>query len=169
MSKCHIELSRRDFLFAGASGVVLVAFPSMGKTTQQKQGFYPKEKIIQMARLRPGQVHYFEYPQKSSQMCMLVRLDRPAGGGVGPNQDIVAFHTMCTHMGRQLIGRYNHQHKVLGPCPVHLSVFDLSRYGMLTSGQATQSLPQVILEQKNSWIEAKGYSQLLYGHHTNSR
>tara|TARA_Y100000589_G_scaffold213866_1_gene201770 strand:+ start:14068 stop:14577 length:510 start_codon:yes stop_codon:yes gene_type:complete len=169
MLKCNIELNRRDFLFKSASGVILLAFPSMGETAQKKLGFYPQEKIIQLARLRRGEVHYFEYPQKSSHMCILVRLDGPAGGGVGPHEDIVAFHTMCTHMGRQLIGRYNPEHKVLGPCPVHLSVFDLSRYGMLTSGQATQSLPQVILEHRDSWIVAKGYSQLLYGHHTNNR
>ncbi len=167
MSKCHVKLSRRDFLFAGASGVILTSFPSMGSATQRKQGFYPEEKVIQLARLRPGELHYFEYPEKSSHMCMLVRLGEPAGGGIGPHKDIVSFHTMCTHMGRQLIGRYNHDHKILGPCPVHLSVFDLTKYGMLTSGQATQSLPQVILEYKNSWIVAKGYTQLIYGHHTN--
>lgn len=168
MSKCHAKLSRRDFLFAGASSIAVSSFPSLGEATQMKQGFYPEERIIQLARLRPGEVHYFEYPIKSSHMCMLVRLDIRAGGGIGPHEDIVAFHTMCTHMGRQLIGKYNHDHKVLGPCPVHLSVFDLSKYGMLASGQATQSLPQVILEYKNSWVVAKGYSQLLYGHHMNS-
>ena len=77
MLKCHATLSRRDFLFVGASSVMLTTFPDMGETTQIKKGFYPEEKVIQLARLRPGEVHYFEYPKKSSHMCMLVRLDGP--------------------------------------------------------------------------------------------
>lgn len=167
MLKCKQKLTRRDFLFASATYVSIIALPSLEAKVHQKQGYYPEEKVIQLARLRSGEVHYFEYPEKSGHICMLVRLDRPAGGGVGPKSDIVAFHTMCTHMGRQLIGKYIHKHATLGPCPVHLSVFDLARYGMLTSGQATQSLPQVILELRGTSIIAKGFSQLIYGHHTN--
>lgn len=167
MTQCNQSITRRDFLFASASLVTFASIPSLDASVQQKQGYYPEEKIVQIARLRPGEVYYFEYPQKSGYMCMLVRLNTSAGGGVGPKSDVVSFHTMCTHMGRQLIGKYMHEHATLGPCPVHFSVFDLARYGMLTSGQATQSLPQVILEHRESWIYAQGFSQLIYGRHAN--
>jgi arsenite oxidase small subunit len=98
---------------------------------------------------------------------MLVKLGVPAGGGVGPQQDIVAFSTLCTHMGGPLAGQYRGQHKVLGPCPFHLTTFDLTKHGMVVSGQATESLPQIVLETRGDDIWATGVMGLIYGYHSN--
>jgi arsenite oxidase small subunit len=58
---------------------------------------------------------------------------------------------------------YKSEHNVLGPCIYHFSQFDLTRSGILPIGQATQSLPQVLLEVEGSGIFATGVTGLLYG------
>ena len=49
--------------------------------------------------------------------CMLVKLGRAAGGGVGSEGDIVAFSTLCTPMGGPLQGTYNGKYKAGRPVP----------------------------------------------------
>jgi arsenite oxidase small subunit len=98
---------------------------------------------------------------------MLVRLGVPAGGGVGPDRDVVAFSTLCTHMGGPLGGQYKAQYRVLGPCPLHLTTFDLVKHGMVAAGQATESLPQIALETRRDEIWATGVMGLIFGYHSN--
>ena len=52
---------------------------------------------------------------------------------------------------------------IAGPCPLHLTTFDLTKHGMVVSGHATQGLPQVILELNGRDIFATGMLGLLYG------
>ena len=52
---------------------------------------------------------------------------------------------------------------MLGPCPCHFSRFDLSKNGSLILGQATQSLPQILLEVEKEEIYATGVMGLVYG------
>ena len=99
--------------------------------------------------------------------CFVVKLGRRAGGGIGPDQDVVAFSAYCSHMGRGIHGIYNAEHKVAGPCPQHLTTYDLTRHGMLIAGHATQSLPQVILELEGDDIYAIGVLGLIYGYPNN--
>jgi arsenite oxidase small subunit len=82
----------------------------------------------------------------------------------GQKKDIVAFNQQCTHMGGPLDGTYKPQHQVLGPCPLHLTTFDLTRHGMVASGHATESLPQIVLEIKGDDIYAVGVMGLVYGY-----
>jgi arsenite oxidase small subunit len=98
---------------------------------------------------------------------LLIRLGRSAGGGVGPRGDVVAFNTMCTHMGGPLVGTYKAPYKILGPCPLHLTTFDLTKHGMVVAGQATESLPQVVLEVAGDEVHAVGVMGLIYGYHDN--
>ena len=100
-------------------------------------------------------------------MAQIVKLGVPAGGGVGPKQDIVAFSALCTHMGGPLLGTYKGAHKIMGPCPFHLTTFDMTKHGMVVSGQATESLPQLRLEIKGDDIYATGVMGLIYGYHDN--
>jgi hypothetical protein len=73
----------------------------------------------------------FTYPGKDFySSSMLVKPGVPASGGIGPDRDIVAFSTLCTHMGGQLGGTYKGRCKLLGPCPFHLTTFDLAKHGM---------------------------------------
>ena len=57
--------------------------------------------------------------------------------------------------------------KALGPCPLHLTTFDLTRHGIFISGQAYQSLPQVLLELEGDDIYAVGMFGLIYGRFDN--
>ena len=90
-----------------------------------------------------------------------------AGGGVGSGQDVVAFNYACTHQGSTLDGTYKGATKSLGACPLHLSTYDLTRHGILISGQAYQSLPQVLLEVDGDDIYAVGIFGLIFGRNNN--
>jgi arsenite oxidase small subunit len=56
---------------------------------------------------------------------------------------------------------------VLGPCPLHLSTFDLTKHGMIVSGHAVESLPQIVLEIDGDDIVATGVMGLFYGYSQN--
>ena len=98
---------------------------------------------------------------------MLVKLGVKAGGGIGPQQDVVAFNFFCTHQGGSLEGTYKGDTKSLGACPLHLSTYDLTRHGILISGQAYQSLPQILLELEGDNIYAVGVFGLIFGRYDN--
>lgn len=129
---------------------------------------YPERTIGSVRALadhEPITFHYpYEHPHCSS---VLVKLGTEAGGGVGPNADIVAFNQLCTHQGGLLEGQYQSEYRVLGPCPIHLTTFDLARHGMVVSGHATQGLPQVILRIEGDEIIATGVMGLVYGYSDN--
>ncbi len=97
----------------------------------------------------------------------LVKLGTPAWDGVGADSDIVAFNYLCSHMGGPLNGQYKHEYKMLGPCPFHFSRFDLAKNGTLILGQATQSLPQILLEVEQGEIYAVAVTGLVYGYRDN--
>ena len=96
---------------------------------------------------------------------MLVKTGVQCGGGIGPQQDVVGFSYMCTHQGGPLNGTYKATgpHRTLGQCPFHLSLFDVRRHGIIVSGQAYESLPQVLLELEGDEIYAVGIMGLLFG------
>jgi arsenite oxidase small subunit len=100
---------------------------------------------------------------------MLVKADIECGGGVGKQKDVVAFSYMCTHQGGPLMGSYKvtGEHRTVGQCPLHLSTFDIRRHGIIVSGQAYESLPQVLLEVDGDDIYAVGIMGLLFGRTNN--
>src|SRR5579871_6487317 len=55
-------------------------------------------KVANLGSLKTGQPLTFAYPDAQSP-AYLVKLGRPALGGVGPARDVVAFSAICTHMG----------------------------------------------------------------------
>jgi arsenite oxidase small subunit len=129
---------------------------------------HPKIELAKLGDLAVGDIVDFEYPTEGTR-CSLFRLGKPAAGGLGPDQDIVAFATDCTHMGCPLIGLYKPEHDVLGPCSCHFTTFDLARRGMVVIGQATQNLPQIILEVEDDTIYAVGTLGIIYGFRDNLR
>lgn len=56
---------------------------------------------------------------------------------------------------------------MFGPCPIHLTTFDLTRHGMVVSGHATESLPQIVLETEGDDIYAVGVMGLLHNYASN--
>ena len=83
--------------------------------------------------------------------------------GSGEASDIVAFSTLCTHMGGSLRGRYRHDVKAIGPCPFHFSTFDLKKGGIPVHASATQNLPQIVLRIEDDDLIAIGVIGLIYG------
>lgn len=159
-------MSRRQFLLTGGAAVTLVSLGSvrgMAEAAQALKADYPRQQIARLSALKKGVPLEFNYPYPDVRN-MLVKLGVPGGGGMGTDKDIVAFNQQCTHMGGPLDGTYKEQHQVLGPCPLHLTTFDLTRHGMVVSGHATESLPQIVLEINGDDIYAVGVMGLVYGY-----
>ncbi|RKF21469.1 arsenate reductase (azurin) small subunit [Alginatibacterium sediminis] len=167
-------LSRREFLMysgasAGAASIMSITlFPGTAQAKQTKARVvgYPRMNIGKLSALKENEPVYFNYPDDGpNSQAILVKMDVPAGGGLGEKQDVVGFSLMCTHQGGPLIGQYKvvGEHRVLGQCPFHLSTFDMRRHGIIVSGQAYESLPQVLLELDGDDIYAVGIMGLLFG------
>lgn len=165
-------LNRRDFLLTSgiATFTVMVALkvgPSLAKVPGVV-ATYPRKLIAKLSELKTDQPVDFEYPDdKAYSESMLVKLGTEAGGGIGPDKDVVAFNYICTHQGGPMQGTYQAADKALGPCPLHLTTYDLTRHGIFISGQAYQSLPQVLLELDGDDIYAVGMFGLIYGRSDN--
>ncbi len=166
-------MTRRSFLFrssATVAGTVLLSnIPGLeGQAIAATVSRYPRMLIGSLSSLKKGVPVSFNYPdQGGNSGCMLVKLVERGGGGIGPGEDVVAFNTVCTHMGGNMKGSFKAEHSVLGQCPLHQSTFDLTRHGMIVSGHATESLPQVLLELDGDEIYAVGMLGLIYGRYDN--
>lgn len=166
-SKESFCINRRQFLLTGTGAVAatfLLNVPGVSGLVEAAGVQYPKKKIGRISVLKTDVPVGFAYPFTDIySQNLLIKLGVPAWGGVGKAQDIVAFSTLCPHMGGVLFGKYNAEHKVLGGCPLHLSTFDLRRHGMIAAGHATQDLPQIVLEVKGDDIYATGIIGLVFG------
>ncbi len=166
-------MTRRAFLFRGtatvAGTVLLSNIPGFeGEAIAATVTRYPRMQVGKLSQLKSGVPITFNYPDKGGNSgCMLVKLIEKGGGGIGPGEDVVAFNTVCTHMGGNMDGAYKPEHSILGQCSLHQSTFDLSRHGMIISGHATESLPQVLLELDGDDIYAVGMMGLIYGRYDN--
>ncbi|MEE9280604.1 MAG: arsenate reductase (azurin) small subunit [Myxococcota bacterium] len=164
-------MKRREFLLASGAtaATVLITLPGCASPMWARKVSYPRKRIASLSELRPDVPSSFRYPDDDPAFsgCLLVKLGVPAGAGVGPEQDVVAFSTLCNHMGGPLAGTYKPQHKGLGPCPLHLTTFDLVRHGIVVAGHSTESLPQILLEVEGDDVFASGVMGLLYGRATN--
>lgn len=167
-------LNRRQFLMYSGTAAVVASTVSVSLfpgTAKARVVGYPRQKIGQLSQLKDNKPLDFNYPDTGTgSQCFVVKMDgAKAGGGIGSNRDVVAFSYMCTHQGGPMNGQYKAQgpHRVLGQCPFHLSTYDLTRHGIIVSGQAYQSLPQVLLELDGDDIYAVGVMGLLFGRNDN--
>ena len=165
-------VTRRNVLLGGSATVatmtVMIQMPGMAEAARAHVAGYPRKKIGRLSRLKNDKPLLFNYPDNGAHSsCMLVKLGTKAGGGIGREGDVIAFNTVCTHQGGPLQASYKAATKTLGACPFHLSTFDLTRYGIIVSGQAYQSLPQIMLEVKGDDIYAVGVMGLIFGRHEN--
>jgi len=119
---------------------------------------YPQLKIATLGDLQKG-VFSTTYPDQFSPVQVL-KLGAKTVGGVGPDEDIVAYSGLCTHMGCPV--SYDPATRVF-MCPCHYSHFDAAADAMLISGPATQHLPRVVLEVDGQDIYAVGVQGLIYG------
>lgn len=172
-------VNRRQFLLyssataVSASTISVSLFPGSAQAAAQKARVvgYPRKLVAKLSELKDHEMVDFNYPDDGiNSFCTLVKMGGvEAGGGIGPQRDIVSFSYLCTHQGGPLQGTYqaNEEHRTLGPCPLHLSLFDLRRHGIIVSGQAYESLPQVLLEVDEDDIYAVGMLGLIFGRNNN--
>ena len=167
-----LDLNRRGFLFAAGAAVVTLAAPGLfGGTVQARVATYPRQKVASLRDLKVGVPVEFRYPWDHANCdAVLLKLGRPAAGGVGPEGDVVAFNGLCPHMGWNIPAtRFHADPGIAGPCPAHWSTYDLTRYGTIISGHATQALPQVVLEldPDGDTLHAVAMLGLIFGFHDN--
>lgn len=159
-------ISRRQFLFMGAAAVSVIALERVlpGRILYAQTASFDRQRIATLGELEEGVPVLFNFPyEHPNALNNLIKLGAPAGGGIGPENDIVAFNTLCPHMGFPLTGSYKPEHQVMGPCGWHLSTYDLTRHGIIISGHATQGLPQITLELDGDDIYATGVQALIFG------
>jgi arsenite oxidase small subunit len=156
-------------LFAAGATLVALTLPGCG-TARARVARYPRRKVAALSALQTGQPIAFRYPWDHPNCdSVLVKLGRQAAGGVGGNQDIVAFNGLCPHMGWELPAELFHADPgIAGPCPGHWTTFDLTRHGMVVSGHATQGLPQILLEVEGGDVFATGVLGLMFGFSDNT-
>jgi len=140
---------------------------------------FPRVKVAQLNDLTVGQPIAFKYPLEN-EPNILVKLGTKAVGGVGPDGDIVAFSSICQHLGCifgfQDAGSSpvcNPSYKADGPvgyCCCHGSVYDFVNKGNVIGGPSPRPVPQVLLEVDSSGnIFATGMGPpTIFGHDTGS-
>jgi len=140
---------------------------------------FPRVKVAQLNDLTIGQPIAFNYPL-DNEPNILVKLGTKAEGGVGPNEDIVAFSSICQHLGCiygfQAPGSSpacNPSYKAdrpVGYCCCHGSVYDFVNNANVISGPSPRPQPQVLLEVDTSGdIFATGMGPpTIFGHDTGS-
>lgn len=170
------KLSRRIFLKSSGSAAAIVgtagaalapgaaqaASPGAATSTNLN---YPVRSVGKAGGMPVNEVVPFSYPDASSP-CVALRMGSAVPGGVGPNKDIVAFSTLCTHMGCPV--QYEGGTKTF-KCGCHFSIFDPENGGQMVCGQATEDLPKVLLQYdaKTDSVAAVGIDGLIYGRQAN--
>lgn len=165
--------SRRNFLkvtgigsaVAVGSAATLVSTPANAASNNGAVLAYPERTIGKSAGMKVNTPVAFNYPDASSP-CVAIKMDGPVAGGVGPNNDVVAYSTLCTHMGCPV--NYDQQAKTF-KCPCHFSVFDPEHLGQMVCGQATENLPKIELKYDSGTdsFKAVGVNGLIYGRASN--
>jgi len=169
-------ISRREFIKTSGVSVVTGATASVSSLagiTEARAAVggatlsYEDRTIVAASKLKTNVPVSFTYPDDSSP-CTLVKLGRAAPGGVGPDADIVAYSSLCTHMGCPV--SYDAQRRVF-KCPCHFSTFDAEMGGQMVCGQATEDLPRVVLhyDEGNDNVQAVAVDGLIYGRQANIR
>ena len=174
--------SRRNFLkFAMAISTMLAVggISTVPSAEATELSVFPRVKVAQLNDLTVGQPIVFNYPLKN-EPNILVKLGTKADGGIGPDEDIVAFSSICQHMG--CIYRFqaagsspacNPSYKAdrpVGYCCCHGSVYDFVNKANVISGPSPRPQPQVLLEVDSSGnVFATGMGPpTIFGHNTGS-
>jgi arsenite oxidase small subunit len=154
-------LSRRGLLAAGAATAVAATLGA--ESAEARTAAYPRHRIVALSKLRTNRPVHFNYPLKA-QPCVLLDLGHRVPGGVGPRRSIVAFSTLCQHMGCQ-VDYLRRKREFL--CPCHQTRYDPERLAAIIQGVATRALPRVKLHVRAGAVYAVGVDGLIYGYRNN--
>ncbi len=166
------KLSRRGFLKASGGGVAAGAAASVAAVAASPEARaagavlpYESTVIGHAGTLKTGQPVSFAYPDAASP-CTMVKIGRAVPGGAGPDGDIVAYSSLCTHMGCPVV--YDRESSTFR-CPCHYSTFDADLGGQMICGQATENLPRIVLrhDASDDSVSAVAVEGLIYGRVSN--
>ena len=172
-------MKRRDFVTLCTVSAAGAALPQPADAANLTAHLYRKARLVhengrplRVAELKPGVNYIFEYPFNSTP-CFLLRLDRPAPGGidlkteagqayrweggVGPDRSVVAYSAICAHKMTyptkqvSFIGYREAPSPVAGKgkvitCCSDRSVYDPFTGARVVSGPAPQPLATILLE-----------------------
>jgi Rieske Fe-S protein len=172
-------MKRRDFVQVCAASAAGAALPQFAHGAPLATRSYARAKLVdekgepvRIARLEAGKNYVFDYPYEATP-CFLLRLDRPAPGGVelrteagatyrweggiGEGKSVVAYSAICAHKmaypTRQVsfIGYRDAPSPVAGKgrvitCCSDRSVYDPAAGARVVSGPAPQPLCTILLE-----------------------
>jgi len=172
-------MERRDFVKLCAASAAATTLPGPADAATLKARLYRRALLvderaqpIRAGALRAGTNYVFEFPYASTP-CFLLRLAKPAAGGIdlktegggtyrweggaGPERTIVAYSAICAHKltypTRQVsfIGYRDSPSPVAGPgkvitCCSDRSVYDPSAGARVVAGPAPQPLATILLE-----------------------
>jgi arsenite oxidase small subunit len=155
-------ISRRGLLGAGVAGAAVAAGVEPAVAAAQAAG-YPRLKIADVKQLKVNRPISFDYPLKG-QSNMLIDLGDAVPEGVGSKKSIVAYSTLCQHMGCPV--SYDRELREFR-CPCHQTRYDPERLASIIQGVATRALPRVLLQVKGGAVWAVGVDGLVYGYRTN--
>ena len=155
---------RRDFLkgMVGLSSIVLLAsLVDFGKVFEPIKVTIPdwvKVKVANVGDLQANNPVTFDYPLTGTPN-LLDKLGQRVPNGVGPDGDIVAFSTVCQHLGCIVhfdqAGRSGGEmpsftDRPVAYCPCHAGVYDISDNAKVIAGPPPNPLPFVTLEYDDS-------------------
>jgi arsenite oxidase small subunit len=169
------------FLAIGGIAAVLksITNPASPSSTATGPARFPRFKVAQLSNLQVGQPVAFNYPL-DTEPSILVKLGVKAEGGVGPDEDIVAFSSICQHLGciygfaargsSPACNRSYTADRPVGYCCCHGTIYDFTEAGSVISGPSLRPQPQVKLEIDSSGnIYAVGMGPpTIFGHQTGS-
>jgi len=172
-------MKRRDFVqlcAASAAGATLPGAAQGAAISSRKYAraklIDDKERPIRLGELRVGANYVFDYPYAATP-CFLLRLDRPAPGGVelrteagepyrweggvGAGRSVVAYSAICAHkmayptrqvtfIGYRDVPSPVTRHGRVITCCSDRSVYDPALGARVVSGPAPQPLATILLE-----------------------
>ena len=182
---------RRDFLkstlvagavltVAGLASVLrifsYVTHPGTGTPGTTAELSWPRFKLLNIGALQLLKPVSFNYPLVNTPNY-LVKLGVKAENGIGPDSDIVAFSTICQHLGcyysfqppgtSPLCNTTYKTTRAEGYCCCHGSEFDFTRNAAVMGGPAPRPVPRAMLEydSKTGDIFVAGMGPpSIYGH-----
>ena len=155
---------RQAFVGGGAAAVAggtAVVVTACGGGSNKNA--YPRFTITKLSSIHPNAAISFSYPLQG-QASVLVDVGEQVPEGVGPKKSIVAYSTLCQHMGCPVVYQPALREFV---CPCHQSRYDPERLGSIVQGVAMLPLPRVLLEVNGDSVDAVGMDGLIYGFRDN--
>jgi arsenite oxidase small subunit len=190
-----IASGRRDFLKLTLAAAVIVTSAAVGSflrflrfipsptisgTAEVNANLvhlsWPRIKLVNAKTLIPLQPVNFNYPLVNTPNT-LVKLGAKADDGIGPDGDIVAYSSICQHLGCYFAFQSAGSTPLCDPsykvptaegyCCCHGGEYDLQHGGKVIGGPPPRAVPRVFLEYDNSTgdIYATGMSgPTIFGH-----